>query len=355
MVFNCREEKEVEKRQMNWLYSLRCIGIFLIVYGHTIQYGVINKYFYSFHVPLFVFCSGLVFSNNTSLGQKLKKRTVKLLIPYLFFAFASILIFQVVSAIGIGNLSADRVSGTLPEQILQVFTGYCDSNGPLWFIPTLILIEIMAFLCCYIWDNLSINSTAVKFASVVALSAGWIVLNKKVFAINNSLFNFEAGINLLLFFMVGYLFKDKLYGVNNQKNISDKKRILSAVVMIVGGFLLSQMNGYVGYLGNYYGNTVLYICSALLSIGGVFLVSVYFEKIAFTNYIGKRTLAILLMHKFPILFFQLLFPHIKNKMTVLGVVATIASVMLCLMADWILNTFIYKHFYARGKRSGKKV
>ena len=38
------------------------VGMLFIIWGHVMRYGITNHWVYVFHIPLFFFLSGLVFS-----------------------------------------------------------------------------------------------------------------------------------------------------------------------------------------------------------------------------------------------------------------------------------------------------
>ena len=77
---------------------LKCIAIFLVIFGHCIQYGsglayynsgtffddFLFKYIYSFHMPLFAAISGYLFYSSVqkySLKEMIFNRFYRLLIP----------------------------------------------------------------------------------------------------------------------------------------------------------------------------------------------------------------------------------------------------------------------------------
>ena len=48
---------EVEQNnRVAWIDIAKFLGIVAIVYAHAITEGIVNKYLYSFHVPLFFSC-----------------------------------------------------------------------------------------------------------------------------------------------------------------------------------------------------------------------------------------------------------------------------------------------------------
>ena len=63
------------------------ILIFFVVLGHIADGGsYIHKYVYWFHMPAFFIISGLFMRKDCCLKDEIKKRTYRLLVPYLFFS-----------------------------------------------------------------------------------------------------------------------------------------------------------------------------------------------------------------------------------------------------------------------------
>ena len=62
------------------------------------------------------------------------------------------------------------------------------------------------------------------------------------------------------------------------------------------------------------------------------------------SYIGKNTLAILLLHKFPILFFQVIFKFTKNSMAnnniVVILLIDIITMLMCCLANKIYKIIV---------------
>ncbi|MEG2189653.1 MAG: acyltransferase family protein, partial [Christensenella sp.] len=91
----------------------RTTGIFLIVMGHAMGRmlhggGLLYKYFYTFHVPLFFFISGYLFScGKNGIGAFLYKKVKTLLVPYFCFGFISLVIFKLLGSFTKENLAVN--------------------------------------------------------------------------------------------------------------------------------------------------------------------------------------------------------------------------------------------------------
>lgn len=67
--------------------NAKAIGIFLVVMGHFVDVEIVKAYIYSFHMPLFFFLSGYLFSKKDTFNVFFKKKFNTLIVPYFIFAF----------------------------------------------------------------------------------------------------------------------------------------------------------------------------------------------------------------------------------------------------------------------------
>lgn len=77
--------------RIDWIDKARFAGIFLVVLGHCIsakevEYAPIRNFIYSFHMPLFIFISGLLYK-----PKRMIDIAVSLLVPYLIYQLSNIL------------------------------------------------------------------------------------------------------------------------------------------------------------------------------------------------------------------------------------------------------------------------
>ena len=99
-------------------------------------------------------------------------------------------------------------------------------------------------------------------------------------------------------------------------------------------------NGQVSYNADSYGKHGFVYFLVMATLGFVIIATCTPNGVKSINYVGKNTVGIMVMHKFPILFFVGLFPLSKRligtyPLAVSIVVATL-SVMMCLVASEII-------------------
>lgn len=116
--------------RIDWVDIAKGIAIFLMVCGHTSVPQPINKFIYSFHMPLFFIVSGMLFNpiKYHFLGVYFKKMVKSLLVPYISFTII-IELFGLVNDVGIH---------------WRINEGW--DGAALWFLEALFFVELLMFL-----------------------------------------------------------------------------------------------------------------------------------------------------------------------------------------------------------------
>lgn len=124
-----------------FLDIIKGITIFLVIWGHTIQYCSIGKFdffenivfkiIYSFHMPLFMLVSGYIsfYSSKRKLYYRIKQRVVSLLIPILTWNTLRFIIIKTNDYITEGEYYIN-------------FNEYINNLMGLWFLWALLIISI---------------------------------------------------------------------------------------------------------------------------------------------------------------------------------------------------------------------
>ena len=330
------------RQRIRWIDVLRGIGIISIVFSHTLQnVGITSKILYSFHVPLFFFVSGLLFSDGqTSFSKLLIKKAKRILVPYFLWGILSLALFLLLGKYAESVLNSGRVASGKSD-LIDLLSGYCDGNTPLWFLPALFLSSV--FL--WIFDRIAgfIKNTVAKKV-FMALPLALSVLSAyfcQSHGYNHEIWSIDDVQILFFFCWSGYLLKDAVL------RIGMKPVYLLAIGLPVfagacamGAFL----NGRILYLTGYYHSLPRFYLIASLAIFGLSAISMGVKSFRPLEYIGRNTLPILVMHKFPVLFFQCVCPVIKDywearSMPVM-ILITLLSVIMSLTAGEIIRRFL---------------
>jgi len=145
------QEKKPEKAsagRLEYIDVLRGFAVILVIVGHCAP-PTLDTYIFSFHMPLFFFISGVLFAfkeRQDNFLIFLKKKFLRLIVPYFAFEAINLLISFIVSRFYSG------VTVSFPSAILQILTalpafvnGYSGVAGRLWFFPCLFFAEIVFY------------------------------------------------------------------------------------------------------------------------------------------------------------------------------------------------------------------
>lgn len=238
---------------------LKGIGAILVVIGHLVPYeGHLKIIIYAFHMPLFFFLSGLVFSTKKNFKEYFIKNLKTLILPYFIFNIISLLF-------NIDMITKDNFS------VLQIFDNIfyynCSIawNSSLWFFIVLFFTKILFYIFAKICNN---SEKKLAIITVLILGIG-ITIN-----INNIFIPFGMAIVpfAFTFFYMGYLYKK----INILEKIKLDKKILPFTILFCIIFIISSLyNKRVNMSTNIYGNYFLYFLNALIGI----YICIIFSKI----------------------------------------------------------------------------
>lgn len=143
------------KKRIEWLDMAKGIAIILMVIGHTIPYNAINKFIFSFHMPLFVILSGFTYKmpkDNKEIKSRFKKYIKQLVIPYILVLF----VYNLLIFIGSADFSLISVFKEFVKKL--IWGNGCDyvlfninftGVGPIWFLIALFFSKLLFdFLGC---------------------------------------------------------------------------------------------------------------------------------------------------------------------------------------------------------------
>lgn len=195
---------------MKELNVLKFYGILLVVLGHvafvysplsiitphtpSLTINFVKDVIYSFHMPLFFFASGCIFSYQLEVKRKpmtfaqlLRNKTTRLMIP--FYTFALLMVYPTMTLLG------------FRDPVHYLFDGFILAIDPrhLWFVMTLFLIFLI-FLIFFglrkICNKLHIPIWATSILALLIYS----------FPINIAYFQIKNVEEYFIWFTLGYLF-----------------------------------------------------------------------------------------------------------------------------------------------------
>lgn len=248
--------------RIDWLDLAKGLGIALVYVGHTsLGLGVIGKWIWSFHMPLFFFISGLLFDE---LKHKhpyayLKDKITKLLWPYFTFS----IVVMILWFLFLPDFS-------LSKQIHSVLLGNGPAHGiALWFVFSLFLTEIAFWFIANI-----VNSKTGRVLVFIVFSAIGFGLYKNDV---HYIWNLEIIPTSIVFYGIGHLLRDNLTSNKYSFGIAKLLLCLTASLLINFYFAFSnfiQVDLFSNQLGSYY----CFYLGALSGIALIFTLSIILNK-----------------------------------------------------------------------------
>lgn len=340
-------------KRIDWIDSLRALAVFFIVLGHTLRGESIYYYLYTFHVPLCVMISGFCFSNKKSFSEHIKKVIKRNYYPYIGFSLLSIMVYFAMSPI----LDGKYCFSELPYYFIGMLYGngdigmqnggYMKWNLPLWYLPFNTLMEIIAFFvfCPEREERTVTGEIKIVLGSIFVA----IIWNKFPVSKINYPFSFETVVSLFPFFATGKLLRT----IGNEREEMNKSvKLLMGTSWIFWGLLLSRFNENVDYVSDCYGkHYITFIVVALLISVGLFEVVSSLKSSQCIQFVGKNTMTILGLHKFPIMIYILVIApriefsesHVLTMSLMVCVVAIYCCIQAKSVAEYILRILCRNH------------
>ena len=325
--------------RIQWIDIAKGICIISIVIGHVYHNSFIRTYALSFDVPMFFFLSGLCYRKPDNSTEYFINKIKRVEVPYFFFSLISILVFAVAGRImpQVGNI----MNCSLKDNILVMLWGNSKPdvmkyNSPLWFLTCYFSVIVLAFIVEKIVDFLR-NVRYVRELIIICLiligggySTPSIILP----------WHLETAVSMLVWFELGTIFMEKkLFDCS----IKYKNGII--VILLVFGALFGFVNRDIIKTSlqvrqDIYGVHVLYYLSTFFGIMGFSLLSQKIEKNKILEYCGRNSLSILVVHKFPVLFFQQLFPPTKAALVDSNSIVGISTGIIVMAISIVLSLIV---------------
>ena len=294
--------------RISWVDAAKGLAIFCIVYGHASRNeGLLARMVYTFHVPMCVLITGYLYKvRQEHLWDHLRKTGYRLLLPYFVWSLISIGIYMVMGRLAASSFEAEFY--TLKENLQFMLLGRSIGNAALWYLPFLFLCYLMMDLWVRLLRNLHLHSKASRL-SIAALPVILSVMLLAVYTRYQYVYNLDLpfGINnalfLFPFFWLGYL-------GSQRKPLPDGKIWLLPALLLTAGSIYAgiRFNEPVEYMrlteSDYGSNVFVFYASAIVSAVCLCWICKILKRNRLLQWFGRNAMAILVMHKFPVLFFQ---------------------------------------------------
>lgn len=269
------------------------IGIILVIVGHCVYFGgFVHNWIFSFHMPLFFILSGLFFKE-TKIFELVKKKTKQLLIPYLIFCAAGLLLTLVIPSWRV-NFSIDGI-------IKDIYLGCpdCINVSSIWFLVCLFFTMIMLDILLIIKKK-----SAVLSYIFLGLTVVFGFLCSKITSVipflpaNRLPLDIDCACVALLFLWLGFFFKNRI--LNLISKIEEKSIVLQCVLLIFAlllSVLMVFLNKRVNMHGLTYNNWILFVIGAISGFIAVILLSIIIKHFKVIKnwliWFGRNTLKII--------------------------------------------------------------
>lgn len=290
----------MEKRII-WADYAKAAGIYLVILSHTMTSDNVKEWAYVFHMPLFFFISGYLFSfrrHKTWRGFALA-RMRQIMIPYLWFNLITYLMWLAV----LRHLGSD-FDRDIPwwSPAAAAAFGYGDKmvhDAPLWFFMCIYIVEI-TYYCVFKRLRCRWPVTAAFFA------AGWAVYALCPVRLP---FNLGTALVAMVFYAAGHEFRERREKTSDPAapDAADGRKALTGLMrgMLRGGgfimalavtILVAHYNGRINMHMNFYNNYLLFFTGACAGIFMMYTLCSRLRRSAAVEFVSNNTLTICSVH-----------------------------------------------------------
>lgn len=279
---------------------LKGIGIILVIVGHLSIPYVFLRVIFAFHMPVFIICSGIVFTE-----KKLKNNILHMLRAYLITGLFETAIIGGIETRPLYECRLALVSlmagGVSPEYRLKVASA-------LWFLPCLICIEIIFTLA------IKITRESKKYLGIISILLAALGVFLSIYRSKIPMvWNIDIALILFPFFTIGNMIgKDRLIPVKETLNLSKRKGricfvVATCIVLFTAFINVEHINIYRAFYGR---SILLYYFSGIAGSVCLFCLCGIIKKstvlMSFLISTGRNTLILLCIHQYIIFFWDVL-------------------------------------------------
>lgn len=315
------------KPRIYWIDNLRTFGIFFVVLGHTSF--LYREYIYSFHMPLFIFISGLLCRKvNISLREFIVSKFRSLMIPYFILSFI-LFVFWIFIFKNIGESSNAGLS--IYKNFIGIFYAQGGSEWmnwgvPMWFIPCLFVLNIIYFIIRKLkwWISVLSLCVLILIFYFARLRLPWSI---------------DLAIICIPFFFAG----NKIGVYLIEKRVKKNMAIMTTIACIGLSILFSFFSKRVDLYSMNFGEIYVFYPNAFIGILFWLSLSLLIPSNKIFSEIGKNTLIILAFHLNVLglvnyIFRYLDFEILKDNL-ISSIILSVLVLLLFIPVSRIINRF----------------
>lgn len=282
----------VNSQRIEYIDLAKGFCIIFVVMLHISNYYDIdfwlNYKITAFRIPLYYFLSGVFFKSYNGFLNFIKKKTNKLLIPFLFFYLTTSCLLKYL----IGG-------GSFIDLLASIYYEESFSNSAIWFLLSLLIVNIIFYFIFSVTDLITNNKTF--FIVLLSMIIGFVGLLLSYYNINLP-FYIDTSLTALPFFMAGFIIKKKTDLMIPNK--LDKYTFW--IILICFAIVCVFSDGRIKFITNYYSQQSYITLYPLGLIGtiGILYCAKYLTHLPFVSYLGRYSIIVLVTH-------ELIFPRLK--------------------------------------------
>ena len=216
-------------KRIEYIDIAKGIGILLVALAHadvSIFSPYLHQLIYSFHMPLFFFLSGYFFNPEISFWKLSEKRFNSILKPYLVT-----ILFIYIASISFSNMRFVTAFGRILKSLYA--TGYYIDWVQLWFLPSLFVTSLFAFLF-YRIVLIRIKNRYIRWLILLALQAIAVFFLDRFYPFSISLLGREYELFGLPFSLDLVLLSGFFYILGNEIRYAISEKTFSNIWMLLG-------------------------------------------------------------------------------------------------------------------------
>lgn len=318
-----------QTKRIEFIDLAKGICIILVVISHIgIYYDTVfpgSTFLKSFRMPLYFFLSGFFFKTYNGFFDFLRRKTNKLLIPFVFFYLFTSVILSLFLNYKFSIRLEYAENFMIWNALAEFYNREAFPNIPIWFLLCLFEVNILFYLCHIFSDRFG----KYKIYTIISISLlfGITGLILAKYGINLPMF-IDTSFTSLPFFMMGYVINR--HSILLQPNKYDKYSLIIIIVCFITAYLIS---GYVDFRTNQFRSIsflTVYPCG-FLGVISIMFIAKRINYIPIVSYWGRYSIMILVSHA---LIYQI-FAYVIKPFG-LGNVASIYVNLTCTMFTYLL-------------------
>ena len=332
-----------DKARLTWVDTAKALGIFYVVLGHHHNH-VLYNYIYTFHMPLFFFLSGMMFSRKPeqTFTGFMAKRAQTLLIPYFVFSFALYGLWWFLGRFLDPGVTAGY---SLEKNFIGIFYAqgqmeYMRWGLEMWFLPCLFLTTLLYYFIA------PLSQVKQTFLILVCAVIGFNLPTWLGFRLPWSV---DIALVAIGFFWLGHMAKSSLM----QFDLCWENILLLLFLFFTSLFAFQLQIQRVDMYQAIYGDYLLFYLSAVTGVMFYVALAKVLPVINWVLFIGANSLVIYMLHMRALTVLNFVFnrfPELNiDDSQLLGVLAIcLLQIVVVVPAILILNRF-FPFFLGRGR------